>query len=361
MNAPPRGLPLRVDRDAARDTAVASLVRAAIVAGQRAFNFDRNIPTDNIIRERNWNDDRTLGMLVRAATAPAMTTQPGWAAELSHVAQSFLRTLVPMSAAAQLLDACLSLRFDRTAKITLPIITPGTAEFVAEGQPIRVPKMPTGPGPSLEPCKLASIVELTTEMMESSNVEAITKQALVDSTAPSLDAAVFSNAAAVPGLRPPGILNGASAITASASTSKAEAMDDDLCKLVETIAPFAGNGSVAFVCSPAQATRIMLRAERPPGLVLMSGALASGTVVALATNALAAAVEPVRIDAAKSAVIHEETTTPLPIASPGSPIVVAAPTRSLWQTDSVALRVRLPCSWVIRDSRAVSVVTATKW
>ena len=122
--------------------------------------------------------------------------------------------------------------------------------------------MPTGAGPSLEPYKLATIVLLTREMIDGSNAEAIVRQALLDSTAPALDASLFSNNAGTPGLQPPGLLNGVTPITASTSTNKTEAMDDDLAALVQAIAARAGNGSVAFVAAPAQATRILDAGER---------------------------------------------------------------------------------------------------
>jgi hypothetical protein len=73
----------------------------------------------------------------------------------------------------------------------------------------------------LSPFKLASIVTLTREMMDSSEAEQIVRQALIDSTAPALDASLFS-AAAADTTRPAGILVGATSVTPSTSTSKLE-------------------------------------------------------------------------------------------------------------------------------------------
>jgi hypothetical protein len=42
----------------------------------------------------------------------------------------------------------------------------------------------------------------------------------------------------------------------------------------------------------------------------------------------------------KEAVYYEEATTPAAIGTPGSPNVVAAPVRSVFQTDAIAVRVR---------------------
>jgi hypothetical protein len=244
-------------------------------------------------------------------------------------------------------------QFRRRGEDHAPHHHAGVASWVAEGAPIRVSQMPTGAGPSLEPYKLATIVLLTREMIDGSNAEAIVRQALLDSTAPALDASLFSNNAGTPGLQPPGLLNGVTPITASTSTNKTEAMDDDLAALVQAIAARAGNGSVAFVAAPAQATRILTRANATPGPVLMSASIAPKTVIGVATDALVAAVEPTAIDASRSATIHRDD-SPLPIDG-------ATPVASIFQTDEVALRLRLPVSWTVRAGGAVAVVSATAW
>lgn len=339
--------PLIPDGRSRRDGTLNSLARAAITLGTKVFG-DQSERT--ILRERSWGDDRVASLLTRAASTPAALSQAGWAAELGHVSQAFLRTLTPMSAAAQLIEQCLTLSFDGAAKITLPSIMPGTATWVAEGAAIRVPTMPTLVGQTLLPSKLATIIELTREMMDSSNIEAIVRQALVDAAASSLDGFLFDSNAAVPDLRPAGLLHSVTPIAASASTNKLEAMDDDISNLVAAIAPYAGNGSVAFVMSPAQATRVLLRAENTPGPVLMSAALPTGSAIAVATNSFVSVLEPTQIDAAKSAVIFRDDTTPS-----------AGPAGSLFQTDCAALRLRLPVTWAVRDTRAISLVTTTKW
>jgi hypothetical protein len=350
-------IPLKPDPNSIRELSMRSLTRAVIGVALKAHDSGMTpspLAPEDFLQQRGWENDRVGKLICRSAVNPAMTSTAGWAAELGIVAQAFLETLKPMSAAAQLLGQCLSVSFNRAVSIRLPSIAPGSAQFVAEGAPIRVAAMPTAAGPTMAPYKFATIVEITNEMLLSSNAEVLVRQALVDSTAPSLDAALLSNAAGVAGVHPAGILVGATSVTPSTATTKTEAMDDDLAALVAAIAAFAGNGSVAFVCAPAQATRIMLRAQRSPGPVLMSAALASGTVVAIATNALVSALEPIAIDGAKAVSVHQDDTSPQPIGNAG-------PTRSLWQTDSVALRMRMPVSWCVRNAAAVAVVTATKW
>jgi hypothetical protein len=331
-----------------------SLSRAATAVALHAFDgVPSNREVGDFLRAKGWEDDRIAGLLTRATSAPALASQAQWAGEFATVTLAFLESLKPMSAAAQLIGQSLRLDLGNAASLKLPAIDAGSAGWTAEGQPIRVVKMISSSGPTLVPRKLASIIELTREMMESSSIEDIVRTALVDSTAPALDASMFSSAAADT-TRPAGILVGATVVTPSAGTIASEAMADDLAALVGAIAAYSGSGSIAIVAAPAQATRIGLVAERPPFPVLMSSSLAAGTAIALATNALAVTIEPIRLDAAKSITVHEETTSPLPVGS-------ALPSRSTFQTDTVALRMKFPVSWCVRDARAVSSVVTTKW
>jgi len=46
-------------------------------------------------------------------------------------------------------------------------------------------------------------------------------------------------------------------------------------------------------------------------------------------------------------------------AAPGTPGQTGASERGLFQTDSIALKIRWPVSWMVRDSRAVAYLTPT--
>ena len=117
----------------------------------------------------------------------------------------------------------------------------------------------------LEAYKLATIVNLSGEMVRHSNAEALVRQVLSENVGVSLDSAMLSAAAGVSGVRPPGILNGIAALTPTAAGSSAfDAMVADLEKLVTATASVSGNGGIVFVCAPAQALAIQLRAENAP-------------------------------------------------------------------------------------------------
>jgi hypothetical protein len=336
-----------------RRRALQALARTAITIGRSALDQNRN-PIADYTKYNGWDRDETFNALLKGSVNPATTSQAGWAAEVAHVAQSFLVSLTPLAAGAALLQQCLTLNFDRANKILLPAIAPGIATFIAQGAPYPAKKLSTTASAILTPAKMGSIVALTREMLESSNAEAVITQALLDSAAPGLDQVLFSANAAVADTSPAGILLGITPITASASSIQSEAMADDLSALVGAVAAKSGNNNIAFIAAPQQATRIMLQSENMPWPVLSTAALAKGTVIIVALNALVSSVEPPTVEASRDVTYHAEDTNPS--ADP-----TLGPRINVYHMDSVALRLRFPVTWAVRDPAAISFVTATKW
>jgi hypothetical protein len=207
----------------------------------------------------------------------------------------------------------------------------------------------------LEPFKIATLTGLTGEMVRHSNAEALVRQVLLESVGPGLDAALFSTAASVAELRPPGILNGIAPLVATAGGG-VEAMIGDFRQLVDAVAATCGNGGIIFVMAAAQDVALsVLPTFRYPRLV--SSALPSGTVIALSVNGLVSANGEVpRIDASIYGTAHEDT-DPLPIVDG----TAGSPTRSCFQTDAVGLRLRLPVSWALRSQNALAWVQSATW
>jgi hypothetical protein len=68
------------------------------------------------------------------------------------------------------------------------------------------------------------------------------------------------------------------------------------------------------------------------------------------------------IRASLEAVVHFEDTSPQPIGTPGSPNVVAAPTRSAYQTDVILIKCILRAAWVLRVPNAAAwISTGLTW
>jgi hypothetical protein len=348
-----QGIPLRGDYSATQRAALDSLVRAAFAQANAALN--NSVFAADVVRE-HWPDDRTAALLTRAASTPHSLTDPA-VAPLLATSWALLAALTPVSAAAALLNRSLQLSFDGTAVISMPSITPALASFVGEGAPIPVVMATTGPGTQLRPRKFAVAWSLTREMVEaSSNGEAVIRQSMLEATAAQLDAALFSNTAG-DATRPPGILNGITPLSASTG-SGSDVMLSDFRNLAEAVAPVAGSG-VVYVMGPGEAVAVNMTAIRTPGPILVSNALRQ-TVIAIVPSALASAVDAATVEASREALMHMET-APAPIGTPGSPNVVAAPTRSMWQTDSVGLKLRMPVAWASRGSAAVAWISNTTW
>jgi Phage capsid family len=355
---PRRGIPLRADRSAIADATITAFVRACIATARH--QFDKTTRPVEYAR-RTWGDSgEAVQYLLRAAATPAQISAPSWAQELAHVVTIFLPSLVQVSAGSALLARGLQLSFDDgLAAIKLPLITFGAAAFVGEAKPIPVVGFSTSAGPTLTPFKLATISVLTREMMDSSNAEAIVRQTLSESVAAGLDAALFSASAGTTD-HPPGLLNGVTALPVSTATLKSDAMVDDLAAIIGKVVRIAGAGEVVLVSAPEQATSIKLRYLKPLDYPLLaSAALPAGSVIAVAANALASAFGGLPTIEANSEAEIQFDDAPVAISTSGG--VIATPIGSLFQTDRVALKIRMQANWVLRAPGAIAYVQGATW
>jgi hypothetical protein len=341
--AQPKGIPLRPDPVALREAVMVSLSRACL----NVARGDRDRLTKN-----DWPNDHTAELLTRAASAP--TTLANTAA-LQSVAMHFVASLVPVSAAAAVIARSLQLSFDHAAQISVPALTLPNAAWLGETSPIPVTQGTSSPGAVLVPYKLATMVVLTGEMIRNANADAMVRQVLLENVGPTLDAALFSAAAAVPGTRPAGILNGISPLAPSSATTPIDAMMADVAAIATTLAPVAGGRLPLVVAAPAQAVALAMRSPRELWQVVPCDALPTKTVIGVVPAALATAISSPRIEASNSAMMEMDTT-------PTSDITTATgPTISLFQKDEVALRFVLPASWARRSAAAVAWLNATSW
>jgi hypothetical protein len=341
-----------VPEDLRRRDPFVPVVRSVIAIASHAF--DRTTSPAEFAR-RHWGDDRGTEHVVRAATNPAMTTTAGWAQELSPVSLVFLAALRGISAGAELLNRGLQVRFNGAGTISLPLVSQGQAGFVGQGKPVPVAAFATSSGVSLTPFKLALISTLTREMVESSNAEAVIRTVLLESTAVGLDAALFSANAATADA-PAGLLHGIAALTASSATTGAiDALIADLKTLTASLAPVAGGSPIVFVVNPVDAISLRYRLVEPlADTVLSSNAVPVKTIIGLATNAIASGYEPTpEIEASRQAELHMDTA---PTDVPGTPS-----TMTMFQGDKLALKVRMPVSWALRDARGLAWISGINW
>jgi hypothetical protein len=212
----------------------------------------------------------------------------------------------------------------------------------------------------LEPHKFAVATTLTREMIEASNAEVIVRATLAHAATLGLDAALFSANAGTADA-PAGLLNGITATPASALTILGDALMQDVSNVGGAVARVAGK-NIVFVAAPEQALALALTAgdfddDYP---VLATSALAKGTIVAVAANAVVSAFDPVpTIDGSIEAEVVMQDTAPGEIAPSGGPM--STPIASVFQSDRVAFRMRMPCAWALRAPGAIAFMTNVVW
>src|SRR6185295_2740096 len=106
-------------------------------------------------------------------------------------------------------------------------------------------------------------------------------------------------------------------------------------------------GPIMFVTGAERAVTISLRSHKElPFPVLASPAIAPDEVIAIAAHGVASATDTVpKISASRVGTVHMDT-VPLPIVDAGG--TLATPTRALWQTDTIGMKLSFGASWALR-------------
>jgi hypothetical protein len=182
---------------------------------------------------------------------------------------------------------------------------------------------------------------------------------LSEDIAVSLDAAILS-ASPASSVKPAGILNSIASLTPTSGANEA-ALRGDIALLVGVVGA-TGSANVAFIVSPTYALKLQTYRNVVGDNVQIRPSIAvpNGTIIAVVTDAFVSGFGSVpRVEASKDAVVHQEDTSPLPIGQPGN--IVASPARSLFQTDSVALRCTLDVAFCLRSTAAVAWIQSVTW
>jgi HK97 family phage major capsid protein/HK97 family phage prohead protease len=325
-----------------------------------------------------FGGDKELEMMTLAAANPAMTNVAGWASDLIETQMGeFLDLLSPESVFARM--AGLRVSFDRNGGVKLP----GRAtrslggSFTGEGAPIPVRQAQLNTV-LLSPFKATVITTMTRELAQRSApaAEPLFRQMLIEDTAITIDAAFMDDAAAS-AVRAAG-LQVLGTGSASAGNSVTQIMTDLRGMAEDLILAQAGRRPVWIMndirrlglmtaLSTTEDTRPFADEVRGGSLLgypIVTSINVPNDVVFLVDQAELAqgyGDSPV-IDMSNQATLHMEDTTPLPLASgtQGS-AVVATPMRSLFQTDSLALRLIWDVSWVLRRAGACQFRTGVAW
>jgi hypothetical protein len=96
--------------------------------------------------------------------------------------------------------------------------------------------------------------------------------------------------------------------------------------------------------------------------VITSNTIAADTMLLVdAADFVSVTGDTPRFDVSDTATIHLDDTTPLQISTTGSPNTVAAPVRSLWQTDTIGVRMLLDLNWGMRRTGVIAWTQTMTW
>lgn len=347
-----RGMKPFLPNERTTTSRVRPLVRTIIANGRGPMAADQ-------VAKDLWPDDRDTQAIIEKGV---VTLAPYAALGRTNIS-TLIDILGPMSAAGAVLRHAIQVTFEQggnTVAVPNSAATSTNAVFIAQGAPIP-PIQLTFDAATMVPKKMALAFGMTREIVEGTNCEPFTTAVLHEKTSLGLDT-IFFDSTAADTTRPQGVRYNVAAITAAAAG--AGAMVADLAALVAAVAAQAVTmQNIILVASPNVVAKILLTVPNLPFKLFASAGLgASNVVLALATNTIVAAVEDIRVEVSKEATFHFEDTTPAPLSAVGTPNTVAAPVRSLYQTDCVAVRLVAHLNWVQRTaSGGVAWIENVNW
>ena len=325
-------------------------------------------------------------MVTKAASIPADTTTTGWAVELVQtVIGEFIASLMPLSVYPKLAAKGGSFTFGRNGTISLPARNTSTTiagSFFAQGAPIPV-RQGAFTAITLTPKKMGVITTLTREITEHStpSIEAIVRQAILEDTAVAIDT-VLLDANVATTTRPPGLKSVGTGTTVSptAGGGIAAVIGDMKAMIGALITATKGNlRSPTWIMNPADALAVSLTQAAAGGDFPFLDEVSNGTLMGYslitsttcpvdqmllvdAADFMTATGDTPRFDVSDQAVLHMEDTTPLQIATTvGTVPTVASPTRSLWQTDTIGIRMIVDMNWAMRRSNVCMFMNTMTW
>lgn len=345
-------IPLRPDYGD-RSSFISRAMSAALNAG-----VSRNSNSIAMAR-RMFPDDRvTEAILTRAVVGAASTSVSGWAAELANSALiAFLSSLGPDSAAAELIKRGLAVNLPigvNVAKYPKRNTAPVKMPWVGESSPIPVRASDLALVECGPPKKFGTIVTISRETAKRSNARAVFEQMLREEASLSLDAAYFSSDAGTSdGLA--GLLYGLTSLE-----SETGARRGDLVQLAKAVGA-GGSGQVVFIAGTGRAAALGIAEPELKSPVLPSAAVPEDRLIAVDPASLIhlADSQP-QIAAGEESIVHSDD-DPDHISTAGTPNVVAAPVRSLFQTDCIAVRLTADLAFGARRAGAVAYMDGVEW
>jgi HK97 family phage major capsid protein len=331
-----------------------------------------------------FGDNEALQTVIKAAQNPAMSNVAGYAQELTQMIYgTFMDLLREESLMARATPLTQQHQFNGASSIFIPMRTGGiedaSATFRAEGGPIPVKGLQFT-SQALTPKNMGVILSATEEMLTRSSIDLASyfQMAMVQDTGSYLDGE-FISATAGSVIRPAGIRNaipGGDTRAASGSGTTADIVADLKAMLTAMAEAHMGGSNTRWLMSPKNWFTVSMaltatgslqfpetangRLANIPAIVTTN--MPDNVVLLVDFTHITTAIGSPQFLASQQAVIHEESVNPVAIGTAGTPNVVAAPARSLFQTNSWALRLMLDVDWAkLRSSGLVQELTAVAW
>lgn len=350
------------------------LVRAGVV---QLLAHASGKTVERILDERYPGHEATAAV-TRTAIGIATTTTSGWASQLVETATAeFLALLPPTSVYPVLRSMGVGLSFgSMSGNIKIPFSSSTTAlagGFVLEGDPIPVGRM-TLDSLTLTPHKFGIIIPMTKEVMRYTNpaLEAIVRSELLARTAIKLDTLLMDTTVGS-ATRPAGLLYGVSAVASGYAGGDYKAFLEDMKALLAPFDTANAGRSLALLMNPAQARAVrMMEGPNNSGFgwanqflsdfrIVASTSVTSGRIIAIDTaDFVTGTGDTPLFETSDQATIHMDD-SPSAISATGSPNTVAAPIRSMFQTNSVALKMTLDVTWAMRRSGMIQWINGTSY
>jgi Phage capsid family len=361
-----------------------ALFRALAVAVKYEYGDQKRSVLEEIKASYGEDDVTRLVMgrlITKAAVIPADTTTSGWADSLvSTVIGGLAKDLEPISVYGQLSALGDAYTLGRAGTVLIPARNTSASvsgAFVGQGLPIPVKQGQFLPI-SLTMKKLAVITCITREIAEHSvpAIEGILRTAMTNDTGVAIDTILLDTGAAT-GIRPVGLRN-VTKVNAS-GTASIVGLIADLKALAGALMTGA-RGTLrvpVWIMNPIDALAAGLLQstggdfpfadQLSRGSLLGIPLLTSSTVTADtmllvdAADFITVASDAPEFNVSNQATFHREDTTPLAISTPGAPATIAAPVSSMWQQDSIAIRMIWPMNWGLQRAGTVQWSDTLAW
>jgi hypothetical protein len=269
----------------------------------------------------------------------------------------------PASCGSALLRHGQQFQFDAHGGLLVPGMAASASDvgYLGETTPIPVHQGSIG-NVMIVPSKLKVIYVANSEVFNHSapNIERTITAAVDRQFALKIDSVMFGSTAAT-SPTPMGLLNGVSVTAHEATLTGSEAARKDVENVASAVSAVAGNSEIVLIASPKQAIALrMIPNISSEFTVLSTSALTSGTLIAVATNALISAVDPAPvIMISDNATVNFDDSAPVDIGTGGTP--AAGLTKSLWQTDAVGIKLEITLGYGLACDGAVAYTNSVVW